>query len=130
MLAMLMLLAAAQGVTKAPPVARTAPATKTPSAPAKTPPVVANPLPIVAKRGFTVDNVNAETPVAKVWYADGATEWQEIKDLQPIAPKTARRFELGAGTKCTYVVRIQFTDNYTQVFGNVDVCKGASVKAD
>ncbi len=122
MLAILLLLAASQTAAKAPA------ATKAPPA-AKTPPAVKAP-PTVAKRGFTVDNVNADTPVTKVWYADGATEWLEIKDLAPIGPKTQRRFEIGPGQKCIFLVRIQFSDNYMQVFGNVDVCKGGSVKAD
>jgi hypothetical protein len=46
-----------------------------------------------------------------------------------IKPKSSSNFTLGTGDVCLYDIKIQFSDEVTQQFDNINVCKGQSVNA-
>ncbi len=83
-------------------------------------------------RNFTINNTNADVSVQRVWTAragESKDPWHEVDMKYAIKPKTTSNFTMGDGDVCLYDIKIQFSDEVTQQFDNVNVCKGETVTA-
>jgi len=91
-------------------------------------------VPAVADSGrnFTIWNGNGTYSIQRVWTAragESADPWHEVTMKYAIKPKTSSNFTMGTGNVCLYDIKIQFSDEVTQQFDNVNVCRGQTVNA-
>jgi hypothetical protein len=94
--------------------------------------IVAAPAIADTGRNFTVYNGNADVSVQRVWTArsgESKDPWHEVDMKYAIKPKSSSNFTLGTGDVCLYDIKIQFSDEVTQQFDNINVCKGQTVNA-
>ena len=94
--------------------------------------IVAAPAIADSGRNFTIYNGNADVSVQRVWTAhagESKDPWHEVDMKYAIKPKSSSNFTLGTGDVCLYDIKIQFSDEVTQQFDNVNVCKGETVNA-
>ncbi len=83
-------------------------------------------------RNFTISNGNGSVSIQRVWTAragESGDPWHEVSMKYAIKPKTTSNFTMGDGDVCLYDIKIQFSDEYTQQFDNVNVCRGDTVNA-
>ncbi len=94
--------------------------------------MVAVPAVADAGRNFTIYNGNGTYSIQRVWTAragESSDPWHEVTMKYAIKPRTTSNFTMGDGNVCLYDIKVQFSDEVTQQFDNVNVCRGQRVNA-
>ena len=83
-------------------------------------------------RNFTIMNSNGDVSIQRVWTAragESKDPWHEVTMKYAIKPKTSSNFTLPDGDVCLYDIKVQFSDEVTQQFDNINVCRGQTATA-
>ena len=79
---------------------------------------------------FTVKNSNASLSITRIWYVPSSDgPWRELDKPTEIKPKTSSTIAVSSQDLCIFDVKVQFSDGVSQVFENVNACKGDTVVA-
>jgi len=83
-----------------------------------------------ASRAFTIRNTNDKAAVQKVWQTPSgdSAPWQEVPLDYPIKPSAGSPFTMPDGDICLYDIKVEFSDQATRQYRNVNVCRNDTVK--